>query len=325
MTLRDVEFSGTKDIEQLSNVHQDSQSFEYIYIGNIPHHYKSSVLRSYFSAFVECLAFSCFHYRHRPEIVNVSNYGTDNTLIPSDKSPSGSIISDGLVTNEKTNSAKDNPTNTCCCVVKVYSSFVESFISKYHKRLWKTLETDRSLRCIAKKIKVSQCNDLNKIFKSKSELKLQLHYEDQTIYEEDLKTFIELNPPTGVMPNGNVGTPTKYFHQLIKECKLPCSVIKSLGITFPRYSKQKEYSRVEIDYDYYFKKGKIKNFRSFVKNRSTSVKDFEVKNNGNRMNIADKSAENYNTDKNEEDDAEDWERYEALYDDIDNQARPKEK
>ena len=50
------------------------------------------------------------------------------------------------------------------------------------------------------------------------------------------------------MPNGNVGTPTMYFMDLIKQCRLPPSVIKKLGLTFPKTKTNKRYGNVPFDY-----------------------------------------------------------------------------
>ncbi|XP_047142079.1 G patch domain-containing protein 3 [Hydra vulgaris] len=370
MTLCDIDFLRKKDTDQPASADQDLQPFEYLYIGNIPYQYKSCALRFHFSSFIESSAFSCFHYRHRPEIVNIKNLTNRNTIEKNTANVNNDLfVTEELLTDEKhllnenkgnkiltdekhlpnenkgnkiltdekhlPNENKGNKISTCCCIIKIYSAFVDKFITKYHGRLWKKFELEHSLRCIVKRMKVCRGPlDSNQMFKSKSELKLQLHYEDQTIYENDLKTLIEFNPPTDFMPYGNVGTPTKYFHHLIRQCKLPCNVIKSLGIVLPKSYKEKIYSRVEIDYDEYFKK---RNFCSNIKHKTEfySAKDSDnsdskgsehtnkdISNGITNKNF--KSAENSDT-VNEEDDAEDWERFEALYDDIDNQARPKEK
>ena len=50
------------------------------------------------------------------------------------------------------------------------------------------------------------------------------------------------------MPNGNVGTPTMHFMDLIKQCQLPPSVIKKLGLTFPKTKSNKKYGTVSFNY-----------------------------------------------------------------------------
>ena len=62
-----------------------------------------------------------------------------------------------------------------------------------------------------------------------------------------LRGLPELNPPD-IMPNGNVGTPTSVYGQLIKECRLPPWLIKYLGLVFPKSRSNKRYGNVELDY-----------------------------------------------------------------------------
>ncbi len=71
------------------------------------------------------------------------------------------------------------------------------------------------------------------------------HREEFT--SEDLAKLAELHPPN-IMPNGNVGTQTKIFLQLIQACKLPPVVIKKLGLSFPKTRGNKKYGNVPFDY-----------------------------------------------------------------------------
>ena len=65
---------------------------------------------------------------------------------------------------------------------------------------------------------------------------------------EDLKKLPELSPPVNVMPHGNVGTPTKIFLELIRDCKLPPALIGKLGLTFPKSRAKRKYGDVPFDY-----------------------------------------------------------------------------
>jgi hypothetical protein len=65
--------------------------------------------------------------------------------------------------------------------------------------------------------------------------------------EEDLLKLPELRPPT-VMPQGNVGTPTMFFMKLIRDCKLPPSIIKKLQLDFPKSKGKGKYGSVPLDY-----------------------------------------------------------------------------
>ena len=50
------------------------------------------------------------------------------------------------------------------------------------------------------------------------------------------------------MPNGNVGTPTSVFMDLIHQCKLPGRIIKKLNLEFPRTRSKRRYGAVGLDY-----------------------------------------------------------------------------
>lgn len=62
------------------------------------------------------------------------------------------------------------------------------------------------------------------------------------------------------MPNGNVGTPTMAFLDSIKSCRLPPSVIKKLGLTFPKTRTNKQYGSVPFSYDGEVVEGDDKNY-----------------------------------------------------------------
>ena len=48
-----------------------------------------------------------------------------------------------------------------------------------------------------------------------------------------VKGLLEFRPPP-IMPQGNVGTPTQHFKKLIRACQMPGTLIKKLGLEFPR-------------------------------------------------------------------------------------------
>ena len=64
---------------------------------------------------------------------------------------------------------------------------------------------------------------------------------------QDLEKLPELHPPS-VMPHGNVGTPTRTFLALIRDCKLPPGVIKKLKLNFPATRSSRMYGCVPYDY-----------------------------------------------------------------------------
>ena len=58
----------------------------------------------------------------------------------------------------------------------------------------------------------------------------------------------EMNPPE-LMPQGNVGTPTKIFLDLIQRCLLPHNLIQKLQLEFPGTSGARLYSNVSLNYE----------------------------------------------------------------------------
>lgn len=172
--------------------------------------------------------------------------------------------------------------------------------------------------------------------------------------KEDLLKLSEFRPPS-FMPNGNVGTSLNVFLDLIRTCQLPPHVIKKLGLSFPSGRSKHRYGNVPFDY------GKDAGSVSLCVDVSGSTK---MKNNGKmegnmkhiECNLEDKRGnqdfrERNNltgvnediqdeklckdgggtcesselTEDTDSEPEEDWERHEALHDDVDCQARTKER
>jgi hypothetical protein len=82
--------------------------------------------------------------------------------------------------------------------------------------------------------------------------------------EDDLDNIPELHPPQ-FMPNGNVGTPSSVFLELIQQCRLPSKIISSLKLTFPKSTTVGVYSNVTFDYG---KDGKSRGMKVFGGDKS---------------------------------------------------------
>ncbi|KFP06818.1 G patch domain-containing protein 3, partial [Calypte anna] len=63
----------------------------------------------------------------------------------------------------------------------------------------------------------------------------------------DFKGLPEFNPPS-FMPYGNVGTPLKTFLELIRACRLPPWIIKKLQLDFPKTGSSRRYGNVPFEY-----------------------------------------------------------------------------
>ena len=52
-----------------------------------------------------------------------------------------------------------------------------------------------------------------------------------------------------VLISGSVGTPTSFFFEQIAKCQLPASLIKKLGLKFPKQRTNRRYGNVPFDYN----------------------------------------------------------------------------
>lgn len=155
---------------------------------------------------------------------------------------------------------------------------------------------------------------------------------------QDLKGLPEFNPPA-LMPAGNVGTPVSVFLALIQSCRLPPRLIRKLGLVFPKTGSHRRYGNVP--YEYYntavvtpteesvFTAGgvEISGPGSVAPLGPTQHADTE------HPDSAPVSQESQDGDGEEElsgpddddDRCEEWERHEALHDDVTSQERTKER
>ncbi|VDP18223.1 unnamed protein product, partial [Onchocerca flexuosa] len=106
-----------------------------------------------------------------------------------------------------------------CCVVSFKNDEERAAcIRYYHMKFWiddKGLQMP--LKCFIFPLKASEISDDS----------------CQMSTDLDFRFFIELKPPS-LMPFGNVGTPTKFFLEQIRLCKLPPTVLTKLGIETKR-------------------------------------------------------------------------------------------
>ncbi|XP_077996044.1 G patch domain-containing protein 3-like [Glandiceps talaboti] len=282
-----------------------SEDSVYCVVRNIPVNFHSADLRNYFSQFIESKGFLCFHFRHRPE---ARSEGTKSV--------------------------------TFCCVTKLLPTCLDRFIKMYHGKLWVGKDGSRiPVKCLISRIKL-HCNLTE--YKTRGEQK-HIPPERETFTKSDLCNLPELNPPAAAMPNGNVGTPTKVFLDLIAACRMPSSVIKKLGLVFPRTRSNRRYGNVPFDYG-----GKIamynddetivtatgedilpgKSITNLQTNLQTDVKKQSPQKpeedalHDDPCHHSDNLAEDSDEDN---DTCEDWERHEALHDDVTQQERNTER
>ncbi|KAI8759269.1 G patch domain-containing protein 3 [Biomphalaria glabrata] len=185
---------------------------DYVYfaISNIPNELRAADLRAHFSSLIESRCFICFHYRHRPQ-------KADNTTC-----------------NTRYTDADSHNVIKRCCVVQIQKCKCEELL-KLHNSHWTNAsgETLRDL-CFIKSI-------LIKLTDSDDD-------KQDSVAEEVLLAMPELNPPP-LMPNGNVGTPTLVFLDLIQQCLLPQSLVSKLRLKFPKTAAKRMYGNVNFEYD----------------------------------------------------------------------------
>lgn len=160
-----------------------------------------------------------------------------------------------------------------------------------------------------------------------------------SVTAKDLRQMIELRPPS-IMPQGNVGTPTKYFIEQIRLCRLPASLIPKLGLKSTR--RRRKYDSVEFHYSTedsaeYDEEGLVetldKSCSEDLLRRSITEKSLQEAQSIHEQPIPTEPTERYvyahhgpDNDSGPDDDddqCEEWERHEALHDDVTEQDRAK--
>ncbi|XP_031608184.1 G patch domain-containing protein 3 [Oreochromis aureus] len=309
----------------------------YFAISNIPVAFRSADLRNYFSQFIESGGFHCFHYRHRPEVLRES--GAPENSVSGDGSEPRSSSSESAELTKITAESKP-AVRSCCCIVSVRAKDAERFVRMYAGNHWIDAKGNwLARRCVIKRVKVSYDKDDGSFpYKTKYEQRHRVSLTER-FTEADLRSLSELNPPA-LMQNGNVGTPVKVFLQLIQACRLPPRLIRKLGLTFPKTSSNRRYGNVPFQYHDTCTlpateqtvltaagheisgpgtlPGSSLGSRQLDDNTETTEADEAQK----------EDAEEEDAQSNADDDddcCEEWERHEALHEDVTSQERTKER
>ena len=266
----------------------DDLEASHLLIRNIPQDYHSSDLRRFFSEFVETNRFECFHFRHRPEIKIDRN------------------IKDG-------DEAKQRST-TRCCVVRAKATHVPGIIQRYSGTHWTNANgEDMESKCFVVKVKVSGRGEEREPSEEHSG-----GGGGVALSERDLETILELKPP-GVMPRGNVGTSTEFFLRAIQQCKLPTKIIAKLKLEFPRSRRRRKYGNVEYSYEREDGEREERLKRRAAPAAEGGKGKFLDREKMSQLNSAGPSCEGAKVSDHSDDDddtCEEWERHEALHNDM---------
>ncbi|KAL2084983.1 hypothetical protein ACEWY4_020501 [Coilia grayii] len=324
----------------------DSIEAVYFAVTNIPVKFRSADLRNYFSQFIESCGFICFHYRHRPEIrkETVSSANEQKTKHAEAEEAQGSSNDNGSITPtveapESTATASEvKNVASCCCVVSVHAKEADRFIKMYSGNPWINSTGNWLARCcIIRRVRVSSQSD-GDVFPYKTKLEQRRRVAlSERFTEADLKALPELNPPS-LMPAGNVGTPVTVFLQLIQSCRLPPRLIRKLGLTFPKTSSSRRYGNVPYQYH-----GSDKVVAASSEESVFTAAGHEICGPrtvapplGGGVTLAGSTStmereestyeEEAQSDADDDDDrCEEWERHEALHEDVTSQERTKER
>jgi hypothetical protein len=112
----------------------------------------------------------------------------------------------------------DGTSLTNCCLVKIAEADFQEFEKHYQRQNWfDKQEVEADTLCYLKKVNSLSC-------------------------DIDVPNYMEFRPPK-LMPNGNVGTSTKFFLDAINSCQMPSSLISKLDLDFPK-SRTRRYGHV---------------------------------------------------------------------------------
>ncbi|XP_008118873.1 G patch domain-containing protein 3 isoform X2 [Anolis carolinensis] len=268
-------------------------------VSGIPARLRSADLRAYFSQFLEAGGFLCFHYRHRPEREGLSS----------------------------------RPGPTCCCLVAVKAGCSRRLVRMFSGKRWLDRRGDAVPgRCLIRRVRVSPQEDVDTFaYKTKKE---HLRISKESFTQGDLKHLPELNPPA-FMPYGNVGTPLSVFLDLIKACRMPPSIIRKLQLQFPKSGSSRRYGKVPFTYEetetvaeeerVYTATGEE------VTEGETPTREGMAEHDGSTEEKdcgdaeKEEAAESPLNSEADDDRCEEWERHEALHEDVTSQERVKER
>uniref|UniRef100_A0A8C5LNN1 G-patch domain containing 3 n=1 Tax=Leptobrachium leishanense TaxID=445787 RepID=A0A8C5LNN1_9ANUR len=218
---------------------------------------------------------------------------------------------------ERRSEAPGTGGGTCCCPVTVRAERSRGFLRMYDGKPWLDAEGQQvSGRCLIRRVQEGpEEGPPDFPYKTRQELLGGRPEGDQHVTVTELRSLCELNPPM-LMPQGNIGTPTQYFLQQIRSCQLPPRLIRRLGLQFP--SKGRLYSRVPFMYNgtntvngkegVYTARGQ--EITEGVKLQASTSPDVDPEG---------------RSSSNDNDTCEEWERHEALHEDVTMQERSKER
>ncbi|XP_015674216.1 G patch domain-containing protein 3 isoform X1 [Protobothrops mucrosquamatus] len=274
----------------------------YCLVSCVPAQLRSADLRSYFSQFIEAGGFLCFHYRHRPE------------------------------REEQLGGPSRPGRRTCCCLVAVKPGWSLRLVRMYSGKRWIDAQGETLPgRCVIRRVRISPDTETGLFcYKTKKELHT---VSGEVFTQDDFERLPELNPPA-VMPHGNVGTPLRVFLELIRTCRMPSRVIKKLQLRFPKSGSSRRYGNVPFSYegtDTIEEEERVYTGTGEEITEGGHLPHVELVNQDGDAEERDpeepekKETDGSELDCEDDDRCEEWERHEALHEDVTSQERIKER
>ncbi|NXV04849.1 GPTC3 protein, partial [Cettia cetti] len=271
----------------------DGGAARYCLVSGIPAALRSAQLRAYFSQFLEAGGFLCFHYRHRPE-----------------RPPAGG-------------GGGASAPRTCSCLVSVRPGRARRFVRMYSGKRWVGPGgTALPGRCLIRRVRLSPGTGPEASPSSEDRAAA-----GGSVSEAELKRLPEFNPPS-FMPFGNVGTPLSVFLELIRACRLPPRVIKKLQLDFPKTGSSRRYGNVPFEYQNTETVAEEERVYTAAGDEIMEGEEPAGVTQPARPEEDEEGQEKEEEESNSDDDndtCEEWERHEALHEDVTQQERARER
>ncbi|NXQ34887.1 GPTC3 protein, partial [Alaudala cheleensis] len=277
----------------------DGGAARYCLVSGIPAALRSAQLRAYFSQFLEAGGFLCFHYRHRPE-----------------RPPAGG-------------GGEASAPRTCSCLVSVRPGRARRFVRMYSGKRW-VGPGGAALpgRCLIRRVRLSPGTGTGGgPGTTPGGTGWAGAVSGECVTEAELKRLPELNPPS-FMPFGNVGTPLGVFLELIRACRLPPRVIQKLQLDFPRTGSSRRYGNVPFQYQDTETVAEEERVYTAAGDEITEGEEPAGVTQPARPREDEEGQEEEEEESNSGDDndtCEEWERHEALHEDVTQQERVRER
>ncbi|NWX64067.1 GPTC3 protein, partial [Promerops cafer] len=212
---------------------------------------------------------------------------------------------------------------TCSCLVSVRPGRARRFVRMYSGKRW-VGPGGAALpgRCLIRRVRLSPGTGPEASPSSEDRAAA-----GECVTEAELKRLPEFNPPS-FMPFGNVGTPLSVFLELIRACRLPPRVIKKLQLDFPKTGSSRRYGNVPFEYQNTETVAEEERVYTAAGDELMEGEEPVGVTQPARPAEDEEGQEKEEEESNSDDDndrCEEWQRHEALHEDVAQQERARER